>query len=374
WDKSFGTAFPEWDIGWDITIDSDNNLYITGHVSVTSNGDDVSIIKFDKDGNQIWNRTWGGNGDDCGYGIALDSNINVYITGETFVPYKQAETFLLKYNKDGVFQWSEIISGSNYYDICYDVAVDTYDDIYITGYNHTDLVLYKYDNQSNQIWNRTWSGSSTFSGGSGITIDSNNKIYITGSNNTNGDSDLILLRYNIQGDLQMVRSWDGNLNEDVGGVDIATDSNDFIYILGNIDGQNTTLSKYNDKGQQQWVELYPKKKREYIGRGININKLTNNIYITGYTYKTHNPIFIVKYNSSSDLKWETLWDGSSIIDESFPEPPSGDGNDNGDNSHDNNLSIPFGNFVILFTIFAIISLVIVLRIKSKKYLIKRDSM
>ncbi len=81
------------DYGYDIAADTSGNLYVTGHfagtnvdfgaqVFTSAGGNDVFLSKIDSNGNFLWSRSWGGTEDDIGYGVAVDSNDDPYLTGE----------------------------------------------------------------------------------------------------------------------------------------------------------------------------------------------------------------------------------------------------------------------------------------------------
>lgn len=72
-----------------IAIDSMNNLYIIGGTLGNFEGNthvgglDVFVIKYDSNGNKLWNTTIATNEHDYGYGVGLDSNNSLYIAGHT---------------------------------------------------------------------------------------------------------------------------------------------------------------------------------------------------------------------------------------------------------------------------------------------------
>jgi hypothetical protein len=100
-----------------IAVDIDGNVYLTGYTktySVTPDIPSAFLLKFDPSGNLILQRVWGGNRGDFGYGIAVDTAENAYITGYTFSfgPNTQgANFFILKYDMGGNLQWTKLYGG-----------------------------------------------------------------------------------------------------------------------------------------------------------------------------------------------------------------------------------------------------------------------
>ena len=95
WQWATKAGGSDWDEGIAITIDEDENTYITGYFegtatfgshSITSNGyGDIFVSEIDSDGNWQWANQAGGAGgieEDVGYGITIDNTGNCYITGE----------------------------------------------------------------------------------------------------------------------------------------------------------------------------------------------------------------------------------------------------------------------------------------------------
>lgn len=83
------------DVGYDIAVTSDNNIYLTGFTSSSeyptlnaqyntlNNGFDSFITAFFSDGSLLWSTFLGGSGRDYGHKIALGNDDSCYVTGET---------------------------------------------------------------------------------------------------------------------------------------------------------------------------------------------------------------------------------------------------------------------------------------------------
>lgn len=100
-----------------IAVDIDGNVYLTGYTksySINPGIPSAFLLKFDEAGNLIYQRTWGGNRGDFGYGVAVDTTEKVYVTGYTFSfgPNSQgANFFILQYDMAGNLQWTELYGG-----------------------------------------------------------------------------------------------------------------------------------------------------------------------------------------------------------------------------------------------------------------------
>lgn len=69
----------------DIALDSEGNIYLVGSIQSQNfaRDSDALLLKFNNFGILHWSNTWGGYNEDIGYDITLDSSDNVYITGVT---------------------------------------------------------------------------------------------------------------------------------------------------------------------------------------------------------------------------------------------------------------------------------------------------
>ncbi len=158
WAKSMGGV--DGDYGNGIAVDSSGNVYTTGYfgatadfdpgtgtANLTSMGvDDIFVSKLDGSGNFAWARGMGGTDYDFGYGIATDSNGNVYTTGHfsgtaDFDPNSSTvnlisagsyDIFVSKLDNGGNFVWAKNMGGIGS-DYGYGIATDSSGNVYTTG-------------------------------------------------------------------------------------------------------------------------------------------------------------------------------------------------------------------------------------------------
>jgi hypothetical protein len=203
WTKQLGTS--SGDQGYGVTVDSSDNLYVTGwtqrgldgntYLGGDANGGDIFLVKYNSSGVKQWTRQWGSSSDDWGNGVTVDSSNNIYMTGYTNggldgnTNSGSTDIFLVKYNSSGTKQWTQQL-GTSSSDYGYGVTADSSNNIYVTGYTYggldgntssgsTDIILVKYNSSGTKQWTQQL-GTSSDDRGEGVTVDSSNNIYVTG--------------------------------------------------------------------------------------------------------------------------------------------------------------------------------------------------
>jgi hypothetical protein len=170
-----------------------NDVYVTGNYSfdayfgndtLINNGSwDIYIAKFDAAGQNQWAITAGGTGIDKGYDIYVNSNDEIYATGyfkdtayfdgTQVISVGNTDMYLAKYNSNGNLAWINTY-GSLGLDLAAKIVVDENENIYTTGrYNGSitfgsttltsvgsDAFVAKFDNAGNPIWAQGISGTS----------------------------------------------------------------------------------------------------------------------------------------------------------------------------------------------------------------------
>ena len=110
WTKTYGG--PENDLGWSVRETPDGYV-IAGFTQSFGNGEfDFYLIKTDLDGEIKWSETYGGEGNDRCWALALTNDGGFVLAGETTSMGAGKEDFcLVKADSLGVFQWSKTYGG-----------------------------------------------------------------------------------------------------------------------------------------------------------------------------------------------------------------------------------------------------------------------
>jgi len=190
WNNTFGGQNS--DVGFSVMQTMDGGYIIAGHTySYGAGGSDVWLIKVDEEGNEEWNRTFGESGNDGASEVQQTADGGYVIVGGSW---------LYKTHVDGDLQWKQLIYDANF------SVVQTGDGGYIvTGYRYnelgnTDVRLLKTDEKGNEVWNRTFGGNRNDRGLSvKHTMDGGYIIAGTTESFSAGESDVWLIKTDANG-------------------------------------------------------------------------------------------------------------------------------------------------------------------------------
>ena len=290
------------DEAFSVAVDSAKNVIVAGYTNDGSK-DTFYTIKYDQNGNAQWNKSYSGGYEDRAYGVATDSSKNVIVAGYTKVslggdpPTYDYDYYIIKYDENGNHIWNKTInSGSDYGDFARSVAVDTNDNIIVTGYNQSgfdmtekdDYFTIKLNSAGTTQWNKTFHAA-TIDEASSVDTDASNNIIVTGSSNG-------LTSYTVKYDTNGNQLWTANNTYPESGVanfGVTANSNNDVFIT---DGQNR-LIKYNSSGHYQWNISFA---MTTPGAGAITTDTYNNIYVAG-TSGTNFRTF--KFDSTGTQKW-----------------------------------------------------------------------
>ncbi len=220
---------------YSVSIDGDNNSYITGIASaniiidanvydkpdITSSG---FLIKFNKDGNTSWVKWINGSSVEYGYNTAIDSFNDIYVVGASISPsindnlptrgLKSTITstatntstssaitkvdcagYIIKFNPNGDTIWFKWIDGLRY-DTAYTIALDSKNNLYVSGSsnspsikideneysrlnNNESIYLTKITRNGNIEWFK-WISGNKMDTISKVIVDSNDYVYLNG--------------------------------------------------------------------------------------------------------------------------------------------------------------------------------------------------
>jgi hypothetical protein len=224
-----------------IVVDQQANVYGIGHFRDSLNqnqsfgNEDILIFKYNPNGQLIWTKQLGSIREDLGKDIAINDNGDLFITGhyrntlyydnDSLVSLGNTDAFVAKLDLQGNFSWVKSI-GNTGFETGTSIACDPLGNSYVAGtfedslsINNQNLQTYGTLNnfiiQLNPAGNLGWKnsiGTPTFDNLKDIQLDANGNVYVVGhfravlsgtlgQLNSNGDQDALLLKLDTNGQL-----------------------------------------------------------------------------------------------------------------------------------------------------------------------------
>jgi hypothetical protein len=371
WSKGFGGTSS--DTGYGVAVDANGNVYITGSFygsidlgggTLTANGSstDVFLASFTPSGQHRWSKAFGGSSTDYAYGIAVDGDGNVYITGYYYTSItfggttltsngSSSDIFLASFTPGGVHRWSKSFGGTSS-DYGYSVATDSNGNVYLGGYFYSSIdfgggALTSYGSNDGFLASFTSAGAHRWSKGFGgtsgdyvnaVATDASGNSYVTGYYYTsiafgsttltsNGSYDVFLASYTPAGVLRWAKGFGGSSSDY--GYGVATDASGNVYLTGNFyssidfggavltangSSSDIFLASLTSAGVHRWSKAFGGSSSDY-GYGVATDP-SGNVFITGYFYNsidfgggalaangTSSDLFLASFTSSGAHRW-----------------------------------------------------------------------
>ena len=233
WNKTYGGVGE--DYIRQVKQTSDGGYIFAGFTTSSGNGGkDIFLVKTDSVGNISWSNTYGGTNDEEGWSVEITSD-GGYIVGGWTQSYGngQADFYLIKTNSLGIVSWSKTYGGSNS-----DSGISvkqTSDGGYIfTGTTRSygagmgDVWLLKIKSNGDTLWTKTFGGIDE-DYGRGVCIRQSGYAVIGFTKSYgNGLSDISVILTDTLGNLTNNYQF-GGINEDEGW-NIYTENNDLLIV------------------------------------------------------------------------------------------------------------------------------------------------
>jgi len=325
WNKTYGGN--EWENAYSVMQTSDGGFIFTGHTKSYGTGwSDGWLVKTDSNGNELWNKTFGGpNRDDFSY--VEQTNDGGYITaGYTYLSGDfHSSGWFVKTDSNGNEIWNKTIGGDD--NNVAEFVQQTSDGGYVlTGYSGTydasniDYWVVKIDSQGNNLWDTTFTGTTDdfircirqTSDGGYILVGSTREF------RAKDDSKAFLIKIDSNGNQIFDKTYGIKDSSWASSVFLTKDGG-YIIVGGTSSGEElieSLLIKTDSNGNQEWVKTFgnmTKNIRTYDGQQtfdggyILTGAIGSFIGDSGDT--TWSNAIIIKTDSSGNEQWNITLGG-----------------------------------------------------------------
>ena len=320
WHVGHDNFFNE-DIPTHVAIDPNGSVLAAGSTMFNFNEEDYYIVKFDSDGNLLWENAYNGTGDhyDKIYDLKVDSTGAAVVTGESWGLDFGVQWATHKVNADGTTAWTQRYSSINTFSQQRPggLAIDSSDNVAVCGYyiNATFQALFTvvmYDNEGIQQWDKRFPTTGTVYPGQAraVAFDADGNIIATGNIDDDDEfgEELYLVKISPTGTVLWTARFDGTtsnvLNETYGRALYVNAEGD-IYVAGDTYTNSTTnydavLLKYSPTGTLAWSRVVS---GLGITSGVKITALDNGTLIVSGAGGSG--VVMHAFDSAGTHLWET---------------------------------------------------------------------
>lgn len=321
-----GTA-SSFDIANNMFLDEQSNVYVYSTISNTNNITDISAIKYDSQGNIVWQYVYSSPGIDQLQDVYKDAFNNSYITGYT-QDSGQIKLLTLKLNPFGDTVWTRISSIAGYENlISRSIAVDNTGNVFVLvdakniSNSRIELAIIKYNQFGIIAGTKVYQADAkSYYSGRKLICDAQNNLFV-GSNYRTQTVGLDIMIFKLDNNLNEMyyrvinetASWDDELTD----MKLAYDNN--VIFTGSvcISGSGTDIGTYkinNQNGIVIWRKVFN-------GGGTNNDypyamtfDNSNNIFLTGFSRAgssgTEDAV-LLKYDKDGVFLWGKMYDDST---------------------------------------------------------------
>jgi len=299
WNKTYGSSDDE--DARSIVQTSDGGYAIAGETNSFGASYDFWLVKTDANGNQLWNKTYGGSGDDYARSVIQTSDGGYVIAGYTnsFGASWDYDFWLVKTDAYGNHLWNRTYGGFDWYwnEPNWDEAncvVQTSDGGYILAGSTAPIStlvpkfwLVKTDANGNHMWNRTYGGQESGEASS-VVQTSDGGYAIAGG----GFANLI------KTDANGIQQWAKTYGEVASSV-VQTSDGGYALAGGGL------LVKTDSAGNQLWSKTYGGSDLVQTSDGGYILAGRTSFGAGGYDFR------LIKTDASGNYLWNKIFGGSN---------------------------------------------------------------
>jgi predicted secreted protein len=321
WNRSFGGSAV--DKAYSLIQTTDGGYAVAGFTrSYGAGGADFWLIKLDRQGNKVWDKTFGGSAADEAYSLIQTTDGGYAVAGRT-VSYGAggADFWLIKLDRQGNKVWDKAFGGSKY-ECAYSLIQTTDGGYAVAGITYSygaggaDFWLIKLDRQGNKVWDKTFGGSKYDEAYSLIqTTDGGYAVAGYTRSYGAGDGDFWVIKLDSRGN----KVWDKTFGESRYDKALSLiQTTDGGYAVAGVtrsygaDKEDFWVIKLDSRGNKVWDKTFGGSKYD---KAYSLIQTTDGGYaVAGITYSypgaSDDDFWVIKLDSKGNEVWDKTFGGS----------------------------------------------------------------
>ncbi len=303
-----------------------SKVFITGFTYNPSSLDDITTIAYSTSGATLWVRTYNGpaNVDDEPNGMAVDISANVYVAGFSTGGPNGDDFETIAYSSGGAPLWTNLYNGpGNGDDDPFGVATDSNGNVFVTGTSYSgaatgfDIITIKYSSAGLGLWTNRYNGPANGDDeGSALTVDGSGNVIVTGnSQGTSSGEDYLTIGYANDGMTRWIARYNGPGNGFDLPESVAVDGSGNAFVTGWVAGlasQDVATIAYSSLGTTLWTNRYDGQANgDDVATAVAADS-SGRVIVSGYSMSDTNDYdyATVAYSSTGVALWTNRYNGS----------------------------------------------------------------
>ncbi len=314
WQKTYGGSEDE--EARAVQVLEDGSIIIAGWTKSFGNGGkDVYLVKVDKDGKLLWQKTYGGSNDDVANDMQVLDDGSIILAGWTksFGAVKK-DVYILKVDRDGNKIWERTFKGGKN-EVAEAIGVAENNSIVVAGWVKfsfftTGIYLLKIDANGNEVWQKIFKKKAKEQGAYALKVLHDGGILLAGEAlyitlwKFDGDGNLLKENRLERNALGSWYGYDLYVFEDGGGI-----------IAGTYEPNGAFVVRFDNQLDSIWTNYYIGGVYKYVSsssRSLQVLEDTT-IIIAGnqwkYAYGESKNVFLAELDKDGNIIWERTYGG-----------------------------------------------------------------
>jgi hypothetical protein len=210
WERTYGGAGD--DRAFYAATVADGFVVVGSSTSFQQGATVTWVLRLDSEGNVVWNQTFlEGSGSEFRSVLNLDDGF--LLVGNVFLPSGKTDGYVVRIDDEGKTCWNITLDGEDFGKLF--SAVKVQDGFVLVGLTYSfggdsEVLVVKIDDDGNEVWSKTFGGAMEDAGRAVASVEGNCYVVAGYTNSvSNGDYDFLLLKLDASGNMVWNKTYGG---------------------------------------------------------------------------------------------------------------------------------------------------------------------